>query len=91
MAQHYYRVPPCIMARMVLKSYLSLTLTGNAIAAGASKYLTSPDDIEDRLLARNIAHCVQVDDMYSPAMDVYRQYARLYAGSAPLPMLAPSG
>lgn len=74
MAQTYYKVPPCIMARMVLKSYLSRTLSGtNAIAAGASRCLTSPDEIEDKLLARNINRCIEVDDAYSPRMDVYRR------------------
>lgn len=63
------------MARMVLKSYLSSTLTGNAIAAGASKCLTSPESIEDRALALNISHCVEIDDLYSPQMDVFRQYS----------------
>lgn len=75
MSINYYKVPPCIMARMVLKSYLSRTLHGtNAIAAGASKYLTSPDEIEDRMLSANIAHCIKIDKTYSPQMDIYRQY-----------------
>lgn len=75
MAGNYYRVPPCIMARMVLKSYLSRTLHGsNAIAAGASKFLTSPNEIEDKQLSLNIARCIDIDDVYSPRMDVYRRY-----------------
>jgi hypothetical protein len=74
LAKQYYRVPPCIMARMILKSYLSLTLTGNAVAAGASKCLTSPESIEDKILSANIAYCVEVDDLYSPQKDVIRQY-----------------
>lgn len=78
MAEHYFKAPPCIMARMVLKSYLSKTLHGtNAIAAGASKYLTSPDEIEDKLLSVNIARCIEIDEVYSPKMDIYRQYDRL--------------
>lgn len=77
MAQNYYRVPPCIMARMVLKSYLSRSLQGtNAIAAGASKFLTCPGEIEDRCLSRNIARCIEIDDVYSPRMDVYRRYCK---------------
>lgn len=80
MSHNYYRVPPCIMARMVLKSYLSRTLHGtNAIAAGASKFLTSPDEIEDKKLARNISRCIEIDDVYSPRMDVYRRYTALAA------------
>jgi hypothetical protein len=74
MAKQYYNVPPCIMARMILKSYLSLTLTGNAVAAGASKCLTSPESIEDKVLSANIACCVEIDHLYSPQMDVVRQY-----------------
>lgn len=74
MSLNYYRVPPCIMARMVLKSYLSKTLHGtNAIAAGASKFLTNPNEIEDKRLARNITRCIEIDDVYSPRMDVYRR------------------
>lgn len=74
MSVNYYRVPPCIMARMVLKSYLSKTLHGtNAIAAGASKFLASPDAIEDKMLAKNITRCIEIDDVYSPRMDVYRR------------------
>ncbi len=74
MAANYFRVPPCIMARMVLKSYLSRTVHGtNAIAAGASKFLTSPHEIQDDLLSANIARCIEIDEIYSPRMDIYRQ------------------
>jgi len=79
MATDYFRLPSCLMARLVLKSYQSMMNASFVpeknfnIANAASRYLYDPNSVTDENLRVNIRCCIENDDIFSPKMDVYRQ------------------